>query len=489
MTKRLMILAAVLAAAIVAAGCGGSGPGGGATDDALSFMPKDAPVVATVETDPDGDQFKKANDLLGKFPFAGQVRNQLKDAANAGSSGLDFDDDIKPVLGNQLVFVVPSADALKEDDTPVLLALKAEDEGKAEELVKSGGSKVGEAEGSDIYQSDDTFIALKDGVIVAGDKQADVEAALKREGGDDHLSGDDLDDRLAGLEGDGLLNVGVDAEQLIAQSPDAADARKVKWVAGLRDVGFTLRVVDDGVEGEFKVTTENVSDADLPLASGSEAAPIVRRPSDVGLGARNLAQTFHFGEAAAMASSPDKFADYDKKKAQLEKALGIDIDRDVVAQFEGNASVSIGLDGGFAVRSDLNAPAKFTATLDKAAPKLGNALRGENVAIVQPKRPDRFYTLATADGKKYAFGVIDDRFVLATDAARAAQFASQEATPVPDAKGSLVAAMDTQTVANEFFKQQGQAAAGLFTGPIGDFTAWVETSTDGMSGRFKQVIE
>lgn len=483
-----MTFVAVLAAAVVAAGCGGSGTGD-ATDDALSFMPKEAPVVATVDTDPDGEQIKQANELLGKFPFAGQVRNQLKDAVNAGSSGLDYDEDIKPVLGNRLVLAVPSVQAAQEPDTPVLLALKAEDEGKAENLVKSGGTKVGSAEGADIYKSDDTFVALKDGVIVGGDKQADVEAALKRHGGDDHLSGDDLDERLAGLDGDGIVNVGVDAQQLIAQSPDAADARKVKWVAGLRDVGVTLRLVDDGIESEFKVTTENVSDADLPLASGSEAAPVVRRPSDVGVGIRNLAQTFRFGEAAGKAASPDDFADYEQKKTQVEKALGIDIDQDVVAQFEGSAAVSIGLDGGFAVRSELKDPAAFQATLKKAAPKLGEALKGENVAVVQPKRADRFYTLATADGKRYAFGVIDNRFVLATDAARAAQFASQSATPVPDAKGSLVVAMDTQTVANEFAKRQGQPAAGLFTGPLGDFTAWVETSTEGMSGRFKQVIE
>src|SRR3954462_12677271 len=111
MRRSVTVVAAALAAALIASGCGNS-ESGNATEDALSFMPKDAPVVITLDTDPNGDQWKQVNQLVGKFPFAGQVKAQLKQSFNQ-SSKLDFDKDLKPILGNQLIFAVPTTQALQ----------------------------------------------------------------------------------------------------------------------------------------------------------------------------------------------------------------------------------------------------------------------------------------------------------------------------------------------------------------------------------------
>jgi hypothetical protein len=102
-----------------------------------------------------------------------------------------------------------------------------------------------------------------------------------------------------------------------------------------------------------------------------------------------------------------------------------------------------------------------------------------------PSKPDGFYALATASGKKYVFGVVNGKFVFATDAARAAQFAGESATPVPGANGSVTMAADARTLANDVAKRQGQAAAGLFTGALGDVVGSVESETSGLSGSFK----
>src|SRR3954471_4419777 len=101
MRRSITAVVAALAAMLIVAGCGNSGSGN-ATEDALSFMPKDAPVVMALDTDPDGDQWKQVNKLVGKFPFAGQVKSQVKNGFNQ-SSKLDFDKDLKPILGNDLV--------------------------------------------------------------------------------------------------------------------------------------------------------------------------------------------------------------------------------------------------------------------------------------------------------------------------------------------------------------------------------------------------
>src|SRR3712207_6223488 len=124
MTKRLMTLCAVLATALIAAGCGGGG--GSASVEALSFFPQDSPLVISIETDPKGEQYKRLNGLLGKFPFAGQVRQQFQQGFNS-SSGLDFEKDVKPILGNDFIVGVPNAQALQEDDSPAVGALVVKD--------------------------------------------------------------------------------------------------------------------------------------------------------------------------------------------------------------------------------------------------------------------------------------------------------------------------------------------------------------------------
>jgi hypothetical protein len=283
--------------------------------------------------------------------------------------------------------------------------------------------------------------------------------------------------------------VGVNVQQLIQTDPQSAAARKVKWVNGLRNAGFLVSAEDDGIESDFKVSTEDVSEQDLPLASGAESAPVVRRASDVGLGMRNLAQAVHFSEAASQVTDPKGHARFEKRKQRANKVLGIDIDKDVIDQFQGDASLSVGIDGGFALRSSLRDPAAFQKTLKKATPKLAKLAKGEHVGIAVPKKPSGFYALATAKGKKYVFAVIGGKFVLATDASRAAQFAGQSAAKVPGAKGSFVMAMDTRAIANQVARKQGQGGAALVTGSLGDLIGSVQSETSGMTGRFKLTIK
>jgi uncharacterized protein DUF3352 len=485
--KRLTIVVAALAAALIA-GCGGSGSGN-ATEDALSFMPKDAPVVISIDTDPNGEQWQQVNKLIGKFPFAGQIKAQAKQGFNT-SSKLDFDKDVKPILGNDFVFAIPDTAALKQSNSPAIGAMKVKDEGKAEDFLKKDAQKTTTVDGTDVYkESSDTYLALKDGTLVIADNTQLLGAALKRHDGSDHMSQDDFDNLMGGVSGDGLLKAGVNVQQVIGAQPKAAAARKVKWVDGLRDSGAVLSAQSDGLELNFKTTTEGVSAADLPLAAGAQSAPVVRRASDVGFGMRNIAQTVRFAEMASQLTNPRGYTRFLAQKKKLNKTLGIDLDKDVVDQFQGDASLSVGIDGGFALRTSLRDPKAFQATLRKAAPKLTKAAKGKHVGVAVPKRPNGFYALATAKGKKYVFAVIGGKFVLATDPGRAAQFAGQSATPVPGAKGSLVTAMDTRSIVNQVAKRQGQGQAAIVTGALGDFIGSVESETSGLAGRFKLTIK
>src|SRR5436190_4596686 len=94
---------AVLAAALLAlAGCGGGHPKPAtALDDAVGYFSKDAPLVAAVQTDPNGAQVKQALALLGRFPVASVLAGRAQSLA--GLNFVDWSRDVRPQLGAPLV--------------------------------------------------------------------------------------------------------------------------------------------------------------------------------------------------------------------------------------------------------------------------------------------------------------------------------------------------------------------------------------------------
>src|SRR5918912_823173 len=106
--RRVLPLSIVVAMAAVAAGCGSSSSGD-QLDTALSYMPKDSPLVVAINTDLNSEQAKQVGELIKKVPQGGRLLDAAKQSASEG--GTDFDKDIKPLLGNDLVVAVPSVDA------------------------------------------------------------------------------------------------------------------------------------------------------------------------------------------------------------------------------------------------------------------------------------------------------------------------------------------------------------------------------------------
>src|SRR5215211_7837832 len=99
--RRLAVLALVLPA-LAGAGCGGGKDSSGPLDEGLRYLPADAPFAVAIDTDVNGDQYRAANEIAEKFPFAGQAREELKKLFERGDE-VDFDRDVKPLLGNPFV--------------------------------------------------------------------------------------------------------------------------------------------------------------------------------------------------------------------------------------------------------------------------------------------------------------------------------------------------------------------------------------------------
>ena len=484
----------VLAAALVAAGCG-SGGGGSALGDALSFIPKDAPFVFAVKTDPESDQFKNIRTIAKKFPGANQFEQQFKQSLNQG--GADYEKDIKPLLGNDLVAAAPSAESLSGDGNQTIVALKVKDEDKAKELVKKGARKVGDKDGAELYQQGGSgnITTVKDGVVVSASTRALLDTALSAKDGDPMTDGD-FNDRLGDLDKDALVRVAGDMQTILGASPEGGVARKVKWVGALRGFGVTMAAEKDGFALDFAAKTEgDLSDQDLPIASGDEAAPILRRGGEVGVGIRDAAQIVEFAQAAAKTANPSGAGEFDQQKQALNRQLGIDIDKDLVAQFTGNSSMSFSLDGKYAVRSEVKDPDALKGTLAKVADELPKLLEGageDNVGLAKPKAGNDYYALATPDRDTIVFGVVGKVFVVASDAARAGQASTQSPSPVAAAKGAVTMGADAEALVNSALRRIGNSSlsqASAFTGPLGDMTGSMKADSGSLTANLKLKVE
>jgi hypothetical protein len=499
---RRFVSAIVAAGLLAMAGCGGGSDSGSALDSTLAFLPKDTTFAVAIDTNVDGDQYKALAKLLNRFPFGNQVRDNLLGQLEQSSGGISFNDDVKPVLGNPLVVGAVDPQALSGNSNAFIVALKAKDKGKLEHLIdKTKPRKAGEASGATLYRDNDTSLAVKDDMVVLANDEALLKQALERADGDDHFGEDAFDEGLNGLPDNALARVYTDVEALLKNDPGSADARRIRWIAALRELGLTVNARDDGLDVDFRVRTEgDLSDEDLPIASGDEAPPVIRRPGEIGLGIRDLAHVVHFGENAGQSVDPSGFGDYEQAKKTIDKQLGVSLDDDLIAQLTGNVSATVALDGGFGVRADLKDPKEFERTLTKIANVLPSFARGAGfgpVSLTKPRGERGFYSLKRADGSEVDFGVAGDVLVVASDARRAAQLASEQPVDVPGASGSVTMSADAEQLVNNLLKQFGAAfglndlgalGTGLFTRPLGDLNGHLSASPDELRGKFSLAV-
>ncbi len=375
-----LVRALPVIAILAIAGCGGdSDSGAGPLDNALGYLPEDAPLVITIDTDVEGGQFKSIDKIADRFPFAGQIKKELQGRLESGN--VSFDDDVKPLLGNEFVVGATDVNSLVnrgssggldgggDDDDEFVGAIQVEDKGKLEELIKKEGEDKGEESGAKIYEDNDgDAFAIEDDVLVVADSRERLNEALEQRDGDDRLTEKKFNQTVDGLPKEALVKLGGNLERLIASDPESKAATKVKWVAALRTFGAALSFKDDRVDLDFKLATDGgeLSDEDLPLATGDQSPGVLDLPKEIGVGLRNPAQVFRFGESAVQAVEPAQYADYQQTKAAAERRLGIDIDEDLIAQLEGDASVSVSTGGDVGVRIELADEAKFSDTLGEA---------------------------------------------------------------------------------------------------------------------------
>lgn len=497
---RRAVAALLCVVPLAAAGCGsGSSGAKSPLDDALGYLPKSAPFVLAIDTNLGDSQWKSLTANEQKFPFSGQVMNSLKQSLS--QAGFDFDRDIKPILGNQAVVGSPTVQGFTGSNTQVVAALKAKDQGKLSSLLSRSkdAKKDGSSNGATLYRDTtgtDELAQKGDMLIIASNKQQLV-AALQQRGRGDRLTEDQFNTNMNGLPGGALLRTYIDVQGLINSSPASANATKIKWVAALRTVGVTMSSTSGGIAFDVNARTDpsGLTDADLPVASGDASPPVSAKPGEIGVGLRGIDQTERFAESVAQAVSPASYSDFLKSKRKLGSRLGVNLDRDLIGQLSGNASIAYDLGGGFALRADPKNPAAFAKTLGKFSRVAPSFARGAGLPGARLSRVGGLYKLTGRNGKTIYYGMVGKVFAVSNSASRLAEVATVPAQAVPGAKGAISLNADAgKLVAGIIQKAAGGGLGGAFGGslvsaPLGNLTGWATSSTSGLVGHLALQIK
>jgi hypothetical protein len=496
--RRFAALLVLLGVCVAAAGCGGhKSDQTSPLDDALGYFAKDAPFVAAVETDPEGDQIKQVTDLVGRFPGAAILGGRLAGLTHFGA--LDWSRDVRPQLGAPLVIGLARPAARRQALTAVLVvAMRVKQPLRAKQLLlrQPGFHGSSTSSGVHIYESPRAhrYAAVDGDVLVAATDRPMLEQALAVKRTDNRMRESGLRRDLAGLPSGGVVRISADPRALIGADPRLRATLSVNWINSLRRLGAVVKASDSGVTLDFHAATAkgSISDADLPLAPTNTRLPLIGRSGEVQIAVHEPSRLARFAFDVVRATAPQRVS----RLRALERN-GVDLERQVPHHLGRIAQLAVEpIRPSFAFRADLNDSNDVTAALSQLAPALPSlaqlfGVRG--VGLATPETGESFYALAKPSGGTMVFGVLGNSLVAASQAPRAAGLASESAHDAPGgAKGAAVMTLDARSVAGKVLAKLVRGPAGLFAplavASLRDLTGALTISRGGLNGHFKLTI-
>ncbi|HSK16458.1 MAG TPA: DUF3352 domain-containing protein [Gaiellaceae bacterium] len=309
---RLLAALAVAALLVFAAGCGAGEETGGAAD----LVPGDVSFYLVVDTDFDGDQWSAVEDLAARFPGGeGALQRFFAEIAADADAEIDFERDVKPALGPEVVVVGLEFDA--GEDPPVVALTQPDDLEAFQQLLQK-------SEEPPVVQEVDGWQA------VAPDQEA-LDRFLDARNGPRLSDSETFDRAMDGLDGDALVRGFVDGESLNALPPeDEAVLSPLFGMLGgtgtIAASGFAVAASDDGArmdgtmvfpeDAEPWFVTEPF-EAELPETVPGDALAYV--------GFSDLDQAIAGFRDALAESDPST----EREIAQLEAFLGVSLEADL----------------------------------------------------------------------------------------------------------------------------------------------------------------
>jgi hypothetical protein len=378
---------------LVAAGCGSDGVGAGQANGA-EVLKAGALVYLETDSDPDSDQWKQVEELLGRFPDGEKWIAELKkDVESEGD--VSWEDDVKPALGDRTVGAVY---ARSTTDVSFVGMTNSKDPDKTVALV----NKLNAAD-----DGDDAVTRVVDDWVVISDKETSIDTALKADGAPSLAEADGFKSAMAELPDDALSRVYFDpAAALEAFGGADANAARALRMFGLDKLDFAgawAKARDDGAEIAGVVSGEG---ADKLLGSGEpyESKFLDQVPAD--------AFAFYSIRGAGLAKQFEALRDnplYEMVLQQFEQELGVSI-ADIVDLFRGEVAF-------FAAPGSPIPQLTLLLESDDPAQSLQSA---ERLLRVLARRAggdvvnEGSSTTAEFDGFKVHLGAVDNGVVLTT---------------------------------------------------------------------------
>jgi hypothetical protein len=280
-----------LAAVALAAGCAGAKTTGSEIPESASLAPADALAFVPVTTDAGADQWQAAETLLEKVPgLRDGVTSSISGAL--GEEGLDWEDDVAPALGPEVVVV---ATASKE---PIVL-VRPESSEKLDALVAKGDQPVVRATVDDWQALAQTQVAL------------DAYRAALEKGRLEDV--DAFTDGFAALPDESLGRAWVDMSRLSEDLGQLVEQAGTELDLGLEWLSAALSAEDDGL-----LLTMGLR---VPGGGDSSYEPeLLRRVPD------DAVAVVSFGGTQAILDRVESQVDVDELSRKLEELAGISLD-------------------------------------------------------------------------------------------------------------------------------------------------------------------
>jgi len=391
--SRLAAGLATTAAVLALAACGGGvgdGPGSAAPDGA-SLVPASAPVFISIDTDFGSQGWQAANALIARFPSGNKLFQSL--TSSLAKNGLDFDTDVKPALGPETdvaLLALPTSG----NPTAVLLT-KPADPAKLDALLAKSEKKPA--------------WKVVDGWYVVSDTQAAVDQALT--GSSQAALADDssFKDAIGTLSGSPIARVYVSGPAVMAELQKSMSQSSTKLPfdlssltgnAKLSSIAVGVTAEGEGVRVEGVAKTEG---APALATRKAELTSLVPGDALVYASFGGLDQ----GLKKLLDTVGQQVPNFDTTLSQVELALGVSIDKDVLPLFSGEGALYVRAGAPIPEVTLVLSPAdptKALATLDKLTGGIG-ALAG--LSGGQSPFTTSSDTIAGVPVKKLSFGKFD----------------------------------------------------------------------------------
>jgi Protein of unknown function (DUF3352) len=479
--RRLLFAALAVLAAGLVAGCGSSRTTGAPspTLQTLSYFPSTASFVLTVQTDPKSPGIKNTRALEQHFPQAALLQTAL--FTRLGQLGIDYNKQVRPLFGNPVAFGVLSARA-SGSQTPFLSAWVTRSQSALAGLIEKLGPALksnGMHDGAKLYTVGGGTLAIAGPTVLIARSPQDVDAALDRHKSAQGISPSQYAKLTTGLAGGSLMQMFGDLTQALA-APQAAQARRVPWVAAIKSYSASINATPSAMMIRFHLNTtgRSLTASQLPLAAGS-SPPAVAGTAPIQMGLRNLAQSIQFLEAAEQASEPARYAKFTTRLGVLKRRTGFDL-QTFVAMLTGTLDISSDTEttiGRVAVRD----PASVTAMLKRLAGAPGLAFsEGTQIRSLG----GGFYAIHERSGSDLTLGVVANQLMLGkATPTQIRVFARAPTAPVPGAAGAAAFRIGLQDLLHLTLTRAPSPAAQQLLNVLGDVTGSVSATTSGLDGR------